>query len=94
MFTRNEKYGQALHLQYGNTTQAPMKKAAVKGSLVSNIISLFSITGEKPVLNEQNTPLEMTMDKTFIGQAVLHELRNTEAAANENGAARLHEEIA
>ena len=94
MFTRNEKYGQALHLQYGSTPNTVAKAVTSKTSIVESIRSLFNQRRNAIEVTEQNNCLDMAMDQTFIDRAVLQELRNTESAANENGAARLHKEIA
>ncbi|MEH6475550.1 MAG: hypothetical protein V7727_07655 [Sneathiella sp.] len=94
MFTRNEKYGQALHLQYGSTPNTVVRAVANKTSIAKNIVSFFKSRRKANEITAETNCLDMTMDQAFINRAVLQELRNTDAAANENGAAHLQEEIA
>ena len=81
MFSRNEKYGQALHLQYGFDTKATPRATAPKTGLISKLRAWFTPMDHAA---NKNLPIEVTLDKNSIEQAVQMELRNTESAANEN----------
>lgn len=94
MFSRNEKYGQALHLQYGFETfyKAPAK--APKKGFFASLISVLTSSNGNDTQTRNNDQLELALDKAFINQAVQNELRNTDTAANENGPALRHKETA
>ncbi|GLQ06017.1 hypothetical protein [Sneathiella chinensis] len=83
MFSRNEKYGQALHLPYG--FDIPASKS-VKGTdgLFAKIRSFFTAGMNVNHVADLTPVVEVDLDRNVIEQAILTELRNTESAANEN----------
>jgi len=95
MFSRNEKYGQALHLDYGYNIEKSVMAPVAKDGLWSMITSFFTTPkGQETSASSQNQ-MEFDLNREYIDQAVQQELRNPEAAANENGPALIrHEEIA
>ncbi len=96
MFSRNEKYGQALHLDYGYNIDKSASAPRAKDGLWSVITSFFTTTPKgQETSTPSNTQTEFDLNRTFIDQAVQQELRNPDAAANENGPALIRrEEIA
>ena len=95
MFSRNEKYGQALHLDYGFNIKKSVTASSAKGGLWSMITSFFATPKGQETSASSHNQMEFDLDRECIDQAVRQELRNPEAAANENGPALIrHEEIA
>ncbi len=94
MFSRNEKYGQALHLQYGFDANTQSVAKVKRAGFLSSLVSYFTAAKSAPAQTQTTDQLELDLDKAFISQAVHSELRNTEAAANENGPALRHKDIA
>ncbi len=84
MFSRNEKYGQALHLAYGFDTPAQKPVQNSNKGFVAAVKAFFSNTEKSHQDVTATTMIEMDMDRSTIEQAVQSELRNTDAAANEN----------
>lgn len=82
MFSRNEKYGQALHLVYGFDRPAQKPVQNSNKGFVAAVKAFFSNT-EKAHQDVTATTM-IDMDRSTIEQAVQSELRNTDAAANEN----------
>ncbi|WP_169568462.1 hypothetical protein [Sneathiella limimaris] len=94
MFSRNEKYGQALHLQYGfDAMQAATAPKSNKG-FFSKLADLFVTKSANVTSGTKDAQMEFAFDKDFIEQAVQSELRNTNSAANENNLPYRHEESA
>jgi hypothetical protein len=94
MFSRNEKYGQALHLQYGFEANTHSAAKIKRAGFFSSLVSYFTAAKSAPSQTQTTNQLELDLDKAFITQAVHNELRNTDAAANENGPALRHKDIA
>lgn len=94
MFSQNEKYGQALHLQYGFNTPAQMPVRAPKKNVLDMFKSAFLSKNSAEQTSFTNTTTEISLDKQTIEQAVIMELRNTDAAANENRLEIINDKIA
>ena len=94
MFSRNEKYGQALHLQYGYEAFYTAPVTAPRKGFFASLISFLTSSNVNDTQTQNNDQLELALDKAFINHAVQNELRNTDTAANENGPAIRHAEIA
>ena len=94
MFSRNEKYGQALHLQYGSKAAAQKSRMDVVPSVLARLTSYIVSAKNVTAAGSQTMPFETPLDEDFINQAVQCELRNTAAAANENRPAAQTMEIA
>ena len=95
MFSRNEKYGQALHLDYGYNIAKSVTAPRAEGGLWSMITSFFTTPKGQETTAPSNAQMEFDLNRSFIDQAVQRELRNSDAAANENGPALIrHEETA
>jgi hypothetical protein len=84
MFSRNEKYGQALHLPYGFETAKVSKKSTTKNTWLMKLVSFFSAASETEAFAGYYSKLEMKLDKDFLASAISSELKNRDAAANEN----------
>jgi len=94
MFSRNEKYGQALHLQYGSKATARKSQMVRASSLLARVASYVVSATNVTAAGSQTMPSDTPFDKDFINLAVQCELRNTAAAANENRPAVQTMEIA
>ncbi len=84
MFSRNEKYGQALHLQYGFGMEAQKPVQQSENSILAKLKAVFQSTDVTDLQTTAPTEIEIDLGRTSIEQAVQAELRNTDAAANEN----------
>ncbi len=84
MFSRNEKYGHALHLAYGYEQKAPYRSTSTKTGLLTKLKAFLIAPDVSQEIANLNSTIEIALDKTSIEQAVNMELRNTESAANEN----------
>lgn len=84
MFSRNEKYGHALHLQYGNGHNVACHIMPVTTGFLAKLKMVLSDMTVSTEIENLNDAIEIDLDRTTIEQAVLSELRNTESAANEN----------
>lgn len=84
MFNRNEKYGQALHLQYGFDGNTSCRTTTSNTGFLKKLKSVFSLSNASNEIETLNNSVEVALDKTTIEQAIQAELRNTDAAANEN----------
>ncbi|WP_415235876.1 hypothetical protein [Sneathiella sp.] len=84
MFSRNEKYGQALHLQYGFDFVAQDSQAKTKSGFWAMLKTFFHMNNSAETTQPSTGNVEVDLDRTTIEQAVKSELRNIDAAANEN----------
>lgn len=97
MFSRNEKYGNALHLPYGFEANKPQKPETAKETnthFFKTLMSFFLPASDAQSLIDLNHQLEMDFDRNFVGQAITSELRNHESAANQNEGLAPDEKIA
>ncbi|WP_148301789.1 hypothetical protein [Sneathiella glossodoripedis] len=94
MFSRNEKYGKALHLAYGFEANKPSPVQRKRPGFFKSLRSFFTSSDTTVQGTHSADQLELDLDKAFISQAVQKELRNTDAAANENGQALGRKDIA
>ena len=84
MFSRNEKYGHALHLQYGHGHNVTCQTMPAKTGILAKLkMALSDLTVSNEIEN-LNDVIELDLDRTTIEQAIQSELRNHESAANEN----------
>lgn len=84
MFSQNEKYGHALHLQFGYGQNVTCQTMPVKTGFLAKLKTILSNMSMSNEIENLNDAIEIDLDRTTIEQAVLSELRNTESAANEN----------
>ncbi len=84
MFSRIEKYGQALHLAYGYEQKAPCRSTNSNIGLMAKIKTFLIAPDASQQIANLNSTIEVALDKSSIEHAVNTELRNTESAANEN----------
>jgi len=95
MFSRNEKYGNALHLPYGFEANQPRKATAeTKSHFFTKLMSVFLPASEAQSIVDLNQQLEMDLDRSFVDRAITSELRNHESAANQNEGLVTDEKIA
>lgn len=94
MFSRNEKYGNALHLPYGFEASSTSTNKVDEKGFFQKVKAYFTNLSEIAIPNTEDAQLEFSFDKKFLEQSVSRDLRNTDAAANENGPVVIREEIA
>ncbi len=97
MFSRNEKYGNALHLPYGFEAVKPHHmntKAETKTDFFTKLMSFFLPASEAQSIVDLNQQLEMDFDRSFVNSAITSDLRNHESAANQNEGVAPDEKIA
>lgn len=84
MFSRNEKYGQALHLVYGQDAAIPGRPAIQGEGIFARLKSVFAPANQHPQGMGMPDTVEVTLDRDTIRQAIDTELRNRDFAANQN----------
>lgn len=84
MFSRNEKYGNALHLPYGSNVEFIKPVNKNNNGFWATLRELFTKTNSTHQDPLAQPIVEIDLDRSAIEQAVTMELRNENSAANEN----------
>jgi len=84
MFSRNEKYGNALHLPYGSNVEVIKPVKNKDGGFLATLRAFFTTTNSTHQDPLAQPIVEIDLDRSAIEQAVTMELRNENSAANEN----------
>ena len=82
MFARNEKYGQALHLQYGPASSAGLDDTAVNRHF--GVASLLQSLRKSICLTNRENAVEVDLEQGPLGKAVTNGCEITGDAVNEN----------
>ncbi|MCG8490961.1 MAG: hypothetical protein MI743_05040 [Sneathiellales bacterium] len=84
MFSRNEKYGNALHLPYGSNVKVFKPVNKENNGFWATLREFFNKTNSTHQDPLAQPIVEIDLDRSTIEQAVNMELRNANSAANEN----------